>query len=125
MALAHHERLWCSSSVAAITAPPTTSLWPLRYLVVECITKSAPRDKGCRQPPGPVGRVAGPSNIDHPQQGIAGGLDPHQFRLQRKRRAQLIGVALIDEINHEISLGVQRIEQPISAAVAVVRGDHA
>ena len=33
----------------AITAPPTTSLWPLMYLVVECSEKSAPSASGCCQ----------------------------------------------------------------------------
>ena len=33
----------------AITAPPTTSLWPLMYLVVECTTRSAPSLSGCCQ----------------------------------------------------------------------------
>ena len=35
----------CSS--AAMTAPPVMSEWPLRYLVVEWITKSAPSAMGC------------------------------------------------------------------------------
>jgi len=29
------------------TAPPVTSLWPARNLVVECITRSAPSASGC------------------------------------------------------------------------------
>src|SRR3546814_5035161 len=41
--LAHHANRSCSSGVRAITAPPTTSLWPLMYLVVECTTASAPK----------------------------------------------------------------------------------
>ena len=32
-----------------ITAPPVTSLWPPKYLVVECMTRSTPRSSGrCR-----------------------------------------------------------------------------
>src|ERR687892_19908 len=35
------------SSLRAVTsAPATTSLWPFRYLVAECITRSAPRSSG-------------------------------------------------------------------------------
>ena len=34
------------SASRAITAPPTTSEWPPRYLVVECTTKSAPSSSG-------------------------------------------------------------------------------
>src|ERR1022692_4011037 len=44
---AHPPTLSESSGVAAITAPPTTSLWPFKYLVVECITRSAPSASGC------------------------------------------------------------------------------
>ena len=36
-----------SSSWLVVTAPPTTSLWPPRYLVAECTTASAPRLIGC------------------------------------------------------------------------------
>ena len=35
------------SAARATTAPPSTSLWPLRYFVVECTTKSAPACSGC------------------------------------------------------------------------------
>ena len=45
-ALAHHTSCWCSSGSRATTAPPTTSLWPLTYLVVECRTRSAPNASG-------------------------------------------------------------------------------
>jgi hypothetical protein len=39
-----HQVSWsCSARSFATTAPPTTSLWPLMYLVVECSTKSAPK----------------------------------------------------------------------------------
>src|SRR5690606_39510457 len=40
--LAHHASSVTSAAVAATTVPPTTSEWPLRYLVVEWTTKSAP-----------------------------------------------------------------------------------
>ena len=45
-AFAHQVSDWCCSAVFATTAPPTTSLWPLMYLVVEWITKSAPNSIG-------------------------------------------------------------------------------
>ena len=35
-----------SSSRAAMTMPPTLSLWPFRYLVVLCVTRSAPNSIG-------------------------------------------------------------------------------
>ena len=39
-----------SSSRVAITTPPIESLWPLRYFVVLCTTRSAPSSSGrCRQ----------------------------------------------------------------------------
>ena len=47
---AHHASCSCSALVRATTAPPTTSLWPFRYLVVECTTRSAPKASGCCQP---------------------------------------------------------------------------
>ena len=36
------------SSRLVITAPPMIWLWPLRYLVVECMTMSAPNSSGRR-----------------------------------------------------------------------------
>ena len=36
-----------SSGSATTTAPPTTSEWPPRYLVVEWTTASAPSASGC------------------------------------------------------------------------------
>ena len=42
MLFAHHANSSPNSAVAAITAPPTTSEWPLIYFVVECTTISAP-----------------------------------------------------------------------------------
>ena len=35
-----------SSASRAMTTPPRTSLWPPRYFVVECITRSAPSSSG-------------------------------------------------------------------------------
>src|SRR3954465_2127516 len=35
-----------SDPLFAMTAPPVTSEWPPRYLVVECMTKSQPRSSG-------------------------------------------------------------------------------
>jgi hypothetical protein len=40
-------QLVCQILVAGDTAPPTTSLCPLMYLVVECTTMSAPSASGC------------------------------------------------------------------------------
>src|SRR5665811_2527401 len=36
-----------SSRLAVTRAPPTTSLWPFRYFVVECTTMSTPMFNGC------------------------------------------------------------------------------
>ena len=35
-----------SSSRVAMTTPPTLSLWPFRYFVVLCVTRSAPNSIG-------------------------------------------------------------------------------
>src|SRR6185437_13517017 len=47
MQLSHHLSRSATAASFATTAPPTTSLWPLIYLVVECTTTSAPSSKGC------------------------------------------------------------------------------
>ena len=37
---------WSSASSPTTTMPPTMSLWPLRYLVAECMTRCAPSSSG-------------------------------------------------------------------------------
>ena len=39
-------RAQSSSSRAVTSAPASTSLWPFRYLVAECMTRSAPSSSG-------------------------------------------------------------------------------
>jgi len=48
-AIRHHVSSSTSDPSAATTAPPTTSLCPFRYFVVECTTMSAPSKIGCLQ----------------------------------------------------------------------------
>ena len=74
--------------VLATTAPPTTSLWPLMYLVVECTTMSAPSRKGCCQAgdrkvlstttsaPRLVGELGHRRDVGDAQQRIARCFDP-------------------------------------------------
>jgi hypothetical protein len=45
-ALAHQPSCSPAPASLATTAPPTTSLWPFTYLVVECTTRSAPSASG-------------------------------------------------------------------------------
>ena len=42
------KNLSCSASAGSFVmeAPPSTSEWPLRYFVVECMTMSAPSFRG-------------------------------------------------------------------------------
>src|SRR6202034_537352 len=107
MACAHHARLSCSSDVAEMTAPPTTSLWPFRYLVVECMTMSAPSSSGrCH-----IGErkvlstavsarsLADRADIHHAQQRIARRLDPDQMRALLQSLRECGGVALVDEFD--------------------------
>ena len=49
----------------AITAPPTTSLWPLMYFVVECTTTSAPSCERLLQRPA-TGRCCRPRSTRRP-----------------------------------------------------------
>src|SRR5690606_6094119 len=45
--LAHHFNSSPSCTLLHTNTPPTISLWPLMYLVVECTTMSAPSASGC------------------------------------------------------------------------------
>ena len=137
MALAHQLKDWHSSSVAAITAPPTTSLCPFKYLVVECMDRSAPSAKGLlpnrrqkgivhhRKRAGGARSFGDGADIDDAQQRIARRLDPNQLGAGRERRTQFFGVALVDEIHHQTALGMQRRQQSISPAIAIMRSEHA
>ncbi len=75
------------SSSEVATKPPTTSLWPPRYLVVEWTTTSAPRASGLLQ----VGR--GEGVVDHHQGAPARGRARPPRRCRRCASSGLVGVS--------------------------------
>ena len=115
-----------------MTAPPTTSLCPFRYLVVECITRSAPSDSGCchigerkvlsttTKAPTACAASAIARISTTRSKGLLGVSIHTRLRPRLEGRAQRGGIALIDEIDNEIALRMQRGQQPIGAAVAIV-----
>ncbi len=136
-ALAHQASCSCSSFVFATTAPPTQSLWPLMYLVVECTTMSAPSSSGrChagdRKVLSTTTSVPLPLTLPHQrfdvgdaQQRIARCFDPQQVGLLRERGIQFGRITKAHEVHlHFIALVPGR-EQAEGAAVAVVWRDDA
>ena len=120
---------------AVTTAPPTTSLWPLRYFVVECTTTSAPSAIGCcsagdrkvlstttRRAHG-VRRAADPADVGDAQQRIARRLDPDDPRAARCDDVRRIRRREIGEHDVEEAALRQRPKQSLRSAVTVVRGD--
>ena len=98
---------WPTRSVAraaqrsfATTAPPTTSLWPLMYLVVECTTRSAPSAIGVcsagdrkvlsttTSAPTAMRGFGDEAQVGDAQQRIGRRFDPDQLRRLRQRRGQ-------------------------------------
>ena len=90
-------------SSAVTVAPPTTSEWPPRYLVVECTTAVAPSSSG-RWTTGvakvlstttvrPSARLDHGGDVDLVEQRVRRRLDPDQPRLGTQRRAQGVEVA--------------------------------
>ena len=123
---------------AAITAPPTTSLWPLMYLVVECTTMSAPkrdrllqrrRQEGVVDHGQRAGRCARPRSTKRRSVMRSSGLDGVSIQTSAGCRcsasASARGIGEVDGDQVEGALVGQRIEQPPAAAVAIVRHDQA
>jgi hypothetical protein len=61
------------------------------------------------------------AEVDDAQQRIARRFDPHELRLLRERLRERGIVGLIDEQHAQRTALGERIEQPVGAAVAVVR----
>jgi len=82
-----------ASSRAAMRAPASTSLWPLRYLVAECMTMSAPCSNGAGQHgrgggavdaqhgAGAMGDVGGGGDVRDLPARVGRRLDPDHARL--------------------------------------------
>jgi hypothetical protein len=120
----------------AITAPPTTSLWPLMYLVVECTTRSAPSASGAaagdrkvlssrprarrahgRARPAPRCRRCAAADCSASRSRAA--------RASRERGLERTRITEVDEVALAARRAVPGAEQPERAAVAVVRRDDA
>ena len=136
--LAHQPSCSCSSFVAAMTAPPTTSLWPLMYLVVECthdVGAQLERLLPGRRQEGVVHHdqralAFAPfcdqcGDVGDAQQRIAGRFDPQHVGLLCQRRIQRGCIGEAHEIHLQLIALVPGGEQPEGAAVAVVRRDDA
>ena len=99
-------RCHSASSSRVASAPATTSEWPLRYLVAECITMSAPSSIGrvstgvatvestASRGAGRVRDVGGGGDVGDRPQRIGRRLDPHQPGVARPRaRAHCVRIA--------------------------------
>ena len=119
-----------------MTAPPTTSEWPLMNLVVEWTTKSAPSligfcSAGDRKvlsqttlAPAAWARVQMSATSTRRSRGLEGVSTRTSLGLQRKRRLKRDGIALIDQQQLEMPLLGAGVQQATGAAVTVVRRDQ-
>ena len=116
--------------------PPTMSEWPLRNLVAECITRSAPCSSGrCRigeakvlstatSRPWRCGDRRDRLQVDDLQHRVGRGLDPEQLAVGPDRSLERAGVGQVDVA--EIQAGAapaHALEQAIAAAVEIVHRD--
>ena len=79
---------------------------------------------GDDQSPGGLRPRRAVGDVDDPEQGIARRLDPEQRRLLLQRSGEGGLVALVDERGAQFALFLQPLEQPIGAAIAIVRRNH-
>ena len=121
--------------MAATTAPPITSLWPFRYLVVEWITASAPHSIG-RWSAGDMkvlsATTSAPARLACRQtasrsvirsSGLLGVSTRDQLRAGSESRRHGLRVRQVDELDLEQAAPLELVEEPERAAVAVLRGD--
>ncbi len=120
-----------------MTAPPTTSLWPLMYFVVECTTMSAPSAMGCCQPgdrkvlsattsaPMAWARFAISATSVMRSSGLL-GVSIHTSAAGFDNAAvTAAGIAEVDEFHRELTALLPRRKQTERAAVTIVRSDDA
>ena len=77
---------------------------------------------------GRMGGIGDGADIHDPQQRVARRLDPDEIRLRSAERRPARAPRrsrLIDEVDRELALRVQRCEQPISPAIAIVGRENA
>ncbi len=65
------------------------------------------------------------ADIDDAQQRVARGFDPYELRPRRSAALQRRRIALVDEIDGDLSLSIQARQQPECAAITVVRSEDA
>ena len=124
------------SSRAVTSAPPTTSLCPLRYLVVECTTRSTPSASGrwkyglrkvlsatvsrpCSRPMATIARMSTMCSS-----GLL-GVSIHSIRVSGRTAARTAVSSLMSTNENAMpNCGMSGLEQPVGAAVDVVAGDH-
>ena len=80
---------------------------------------------GDDQRAGRLGLGGAIGDVDDAEQRIARSLDPDQSRLVRDRGGEGALVALIDERGAQLALILEPLDQPIGAAIAIVRRDDA
>src|SRR5678815_1975183 len=122
---AHHASSSPREASRAITAPPTTSLWPFRYFVVEWTTMSAPSAMGCC-------RAGERKVLSTTTVAPAAWATAATRRTSVMRSSGLLGVSIqtrrgrrraIGENEVEVLLFCKRTQQTLRSAVAVMRGD--
>ena len=117
-----------------MTTPPTTSLWPPMYFVVECTTRSAPSASGCCKKgeakvlstasSTPDGRDRASSAMSQRRRsGLLGVSSQSRRVLARASRPGLPHVARIDEGNVDAVAREYGRKKPVRAAVDVPRGE--
>ena len=116
-------------------APPTTSEWPLMYLVVECKTAVAPSASGrCRTGEANVlsttsGIARAPRQgshgryVDQPQHRIGGRLEPDQLGRGPKPGLDVGGGAHVDEADLDAEGPDDSVEEAVGSTVDVVSAD--
>ena len=121
---------------AATTAPPTTSLCPPQYLVVECMTTSAPSASGCcrygdakvlstaRMAPASCATSASAAMSAMPSSGLVGVSTHTIFVCPGRIAARTASTSWIEVMVCSTPHGQgDLVEQPVGAAVRVGRHD--
>ncbi len=124
-----------SASCCATTSPPTLSLWPLRYFVVLCSTRSAPNSIGrwsaglanvlstTTDAPRPVRERRGGRQVGEAQHRVGRRLEEQHPRLRGERGVDQVEPPRVDVGEVQVVSPQHPLEQPERAAVGVV-GHH-
>ena len=125
-----------SSSRVATTTPPTLSLWPLRYFVVLCMTRSAPNSIGrwtyglakvlstTSRRSWRCARSAAAARSVRLHHRIGRRLDEQHARRGRDRLLDLVQIRGVDVGEGDRRARQHLVEEPERPAVGVPRDDH-